>query len=81
MGRRRRDRRALGSSIPILAIPLVSSSLRVHPAYSSSVRTLTGANVVFLDGNELKVRLKDGDSTLDWKRITGELSRATGGRR
>jgi len=65
--------RAIGLNIPVVAVPVVSPNLRVHPAYPSSIRTLTTAGVVMLDPDELKVRREGGHSSLDWKRVVGNL--------
>jgi phosphopantothenoylcysteine synthetase/decarboxylase len=40
---------ALGAGVPVVAVPMVNNRLWGHPAWASTLRTLAGAGVGFVD--------------------------------
>ena len=46
---------ALGAGVPVVAVPMVNNRLWGHPAWASTLRTLAGAGVRFVDPRTGKV--------------------------
>lgn len=62
----------LGLGVRIVAAPVLAPSLRAHPAYANSVRTLRDAAIPVLEPDEITI--DDGDTiTLDWSHIVQAL--------
>lgn len=60
---------------PIVAVPWAKAALRVHPAYATSVRLLSGAGVALLDQDDVTSRSTDGLVVLDWPAVLREVDR------
>lgn len=60
---------AIGLSVPVIAAPCVKAALRQHPAYETSVETLTTAGVTVLDPAATVTRSRSGAVALDWNAL------------
>lgn len=65
---------ALGLGLPVIAAPVIKSTLRTHPAYSTSNTILRTAGVVMLDPDAIAVMLPNGSLTLDWQQVVKVLA-------
>ncbi|MGM1058460.1 flavoprotein [Saccharothrix sp. Mg75] len=68
----------LATDVPILVAPCVKQLLRDHPAYATSVTTLTAMRAVFMDADLVTTRSSDGLATFHWEQIATTFDELTG---
>ncbi|MFE9751402.1 flavoprotein [Saccharothrix saharensis] len=64
----------ISTDVPIIAAPCVKPLLRQHPAYATSIDTLTKAGVTMLDPDTVTTRTTDGLTTFHWAMISRVLT-------
>jgi phosphopantothenoylcysteine decarboxylase len=69
----------LGLDVPVIAVPCIKSTLRMHPAYCESVDRLCKAGVTVIDPDSVTTRGDDGLAAFDWLPILQEIGRLDGG--
>lgn len=67
----------LATGVPIVAAPCIKHTLRKHPAYSASCRTLATHGVTILDPERTIARAPDGAAMFDWHMLVERLDAAT----